>query len=338
MEVNNDSIDFLNKLKSFLSSIYSDFPEEIMNNILFVTRENCFNDQIIKKETLYGRFKNNISNEFDEFNDKLMDFIYENKSNDAQKIIEKLIDLKIGFGEGDSFPSIKLDDINGSNCSISIKGNTVIDFWATWCEFCQSPMQKFVDYSSKINNVRFIAISCDEKKDNWSSHINNKNWKSNVEHYNKKIIRDELGIKMLPAICFINSKGIIEYFGHPNYIDFEKSINLYNKNESILNDKEADENSFCNKKDEDKKDICNAIEKLFKEEKLNINCTISCTWNSTLNGKKKNYKDKVDLNGSIEECDLKKIESLKTKVVKMTGIIEINDKFEVRKFEISEDF
>lgn len=66
-------------------------------------------------------------------------------------------------------PSLKLKDLTGQTVTLSsLRGHIVVlSFWATWCGPCQEelPRLSIISKSYSEKNVRFIAVSIDDKKD-----------------------------------------------------------------------------------------------------------------------------------------------------------------------------
>jgi thiol-disulfide isomerase/thioredoxin len=65
-------------------------------------------------------------------------------------------------------PSLKLKDLTGQTVTLaSLRGHIVVlSFWATWCAPCQEELPRLSAISkSYAQNVRFIAVSIDDKKD-----------------------------------------------------------------------------------------------------------------------------------------------------------------------------
>jgi thiol-disulfide isomerase/thioredoxin len=66
-------------------------------------------------------------------------------------------------------PSLKLKDLNGQTVKLSsLRGHIVVlSFWATWCAPCEEELPRLsaISKSYAAKNVRFIAVSIDDKKD-----------------------------------------------------------------------------------------------------------------------------------------------------------------------------
>ena len=66
-------------------------------------------------------------------------------------------------------PPLKLKDLSGKPVTLaSLRGHVVVlSFWATWCAPCQEELPRLsaISKSYAARNVRFIAVSIDDKKD-----------------------------------------------------------------------------------------------------------------------------------------------------------------------------
>ena len=225
-----------------------EFSEEILNYCFINENIKISGDQIIYDFKITGRASKEKENEITEILDLTLDKVYSKSPNKSIKeSIDKALSLKSGLYKNMIFESIKIKGTNleGKNEILKkINKPMIIDFWATWCNYCQEPMQKLIDKSMYDKDCVYIAISCDEDQSQWKKHLITKNWvHDNVHHLNNKNIREELGIEMLPCVCYVNDKGVVEYFGHPNsgLIEMEKK-NL--KTEYLSFNEETEKQNF----------------------------------------------------------------------------------------------
>lgn len=79
---------------------------------------------------------------------------------------------------GRKFIDAQLKDINGASHKLSDyvgKGNWVlIDFWASWCQYCRAEMPELKKVYKKFNGKGFeiVGLSIDESTDDWKTAIN----------------------------------------------------------------------------------------------------------------------------------------------------------------------
>lgn len=97
----------------------------------------------------------------------------------------------------------------------------MIDFWATWCPPCQTPMQHNCDMLKKrkddwAGQVRIIGLSIDSDMKTLEAHVDKKDWKI-VEHYwrDKSSCSEVYSVSGVPHVMIIDKSGKIAYKGHP---------------------------------------------------------------------------------------------------------------------------
>lgn len=123
-------------------------------------------------------------------------------------------------------PDFVLKDLDGKPVSLAdFRGKTlVIDFWATWCNYCRISFpyaQLIIEKYKNDPNVKFLFIDTREKKDNYLELINKL---LSENRYTFKVVVDEkdddgiqhkiykaFGCKGVPTKIIVDGKGIIRY-------------------------------------------------------------------------------------------------------------------------------
>ena len=120
------------------------------------------------------------------------------------------------------------------SCSVEHKEGQVIllDFWATWCPPSQALMghnQKMLEERGKDwgDKVRLIGLSIDNDVGTVKNHVESKKWTS-VEHYHVRTAGStaakDYGLKLVPHVLLVDTKGKIVFMGHPAKREIEKDI------------------------------------------------------------------------------------------------------------------
>jgi thiol-disulfide isomerase/thioredoxin len=231
---------------------------EFKNQIKYRENEVVYPGDVNRDIKITGRVNRNKENSLIEFREELYDKIAEILGNEeATDFLNSNVQLDIGISKGDKFTGLDVVDLNGNSLKLNHEAGKVLmlDFWATWCKFCQQPMQENIDLvtnNQKLaeNNVIIVGLSCDEDTQKWKNHIEQKNW-SLIPQYVKKGLLKELGIKGIPCILIVNKQGIISFIGHPSEINLEQFL-LSTQNEKLTLS-ENDSNYWWNIIDENKK-------------------------------------------------------------------------------------
>lgn len=204
---------------------------EVKNYIKYRETEIVSSDNIERSFKISARIGKNKESLLLEFKEDLYDKLAERFGNEeATQILSNNIDLEFGLATGDKFTGIDLVDLNGNVFKLKHEAGKILmlDFWATWCNYCQQPMQENVDLMTKDaklteNNISIIGLSCDEDSQKWKAHLEKKIWLSLPQLVKKGLLK-EVGIKGIHCIVVINKQGIISYVGHPAEINLEEAL------------------------------------------------------------------------------------------------------------------
>jgi len=232
--------------------INNNFRQELQQKLL----SSQFNSYLTYKETteyqnenttfrscsITGRIPKKQELEFEEFKESIYDLGTELIGENTFEIITKIFDVGLGLAVGDKYNPIDVFDGNGKKTSIGHEQGSVLllDFWATWCKYCQEPMQENInlirEYTEPFqkNKISIVGVSTDEDQKKWNEHIKIKNWE-NIPHFVKPNIIKTLNIVGIPFIIIVGKDGIIRYQGHPRNINMKETlINLSEEKELNL--------------------------------------------------------------------------------------------------------
>lgn len=162
-----------------------------------VSGKSIIDNPVKQKELLYS------------FGDKFL------KSEDGKAAIERL-ETAFKTAVGQPAPLFAQNDTEGNSVSLaSLKGKYVlIDFWASWCGPCRAENPNVVKAYNKFKDKNFeiIAVSLDEKHDNWVKAIKDDGmpW---IHVSDLKGWKNEVGIlynvRAVPQNWLIDPNGII---------------------------------------------------------------------------------------------------------------------------------
>lgn len=145
----------------------------------------------------------------------------------AQDYISKIKELPAA--------SFSCEDINGQQvCLNQFKGKYVlIDIWATWCGPCKGeiPSLQKQEEAFEGENVVFLGISLDSKKDVWSQFVHDKKLKGTQIFAGKAAdaISKHYGVKGIPRFILLDKEGkVLESdFLRPSDENFAKVLRSY---------------------------------------------------------------------------------------------------------------
>lgn len=152
--------------------------------------------------------------------DEVYQFYSENLKNNIhnsqrKKFVEdKILNLKHSLDEGDKAPDFSAHSIHDKliNNRTLLGKNVLLIFWATWCVPCikELPSLKQINEEYKDENLVMISVSLDTDSLKMIDVINERklDW---MHVFNNQVMLDAFRINPIPAIFFIDEKGVIIY-------------------------------------------------------------------------------------------------------------------------------
>jgi thiol-disulfide isomerase/thioredoxin len=172
-----------------------------------------------------------------EFREALYDQLSEQISCEyATEYINNNFTILEGLGEGDQFKDLEVYTLNDEKIELKHESGKIwlLDFWATWCQYCQEPMEDNMKISKNLNkDVKIIGLSVEEDRGKWKQHVFDKHWDS-IEQYVRPGLLQFLGLKTIPDIAILDRNGKIIYLGHPNHIKVEETLNSLAEGKGII--------------------------------------------------------------------------------------------------------
>lgn len=115
---------------------------------------------------------------------------------------------------GTAAPGFTLAAPDGTKHSLaSLKGSyVVLDFWASWCPDCRKDIPELKRLHDEYGrNVKFVSVSFDDKKENWTNCIkqNGMDWLhlSELKKWKQTDISRRYNVKWIPAMYVIDRDG-----------------------------------------------------------------------------------------------------------------------------------
>jgi len=147
----------------------------------------------------------------------------------------------------DKVPQFNLKNLDGNLVSLDSLlqiGPVVVDFWATWCKYCDDELDLLNELYKEIGDSLFtvVAISIDNPKavSKIRSIVKARRWKFPVLFDSDKKVKKRYKVIGLPTLFVINREGEIVWTRmgyHPSQKEELKKLLM----DLILSKKEGDE-------------------------------------------------------------------------------------------------
>lgn len=134
-----------------------------------------------------------------------------------------------GIAIGATAPAVTVADISGRTVRVAptIGRPMLIEFWATWCEFCErlEPTMK-ATYSKYGSKVQFaaIAVNVNQSPRRVAKHVTDRSLKYPVYYDDSGKATDAYDVAATSFVVIIDKKGRVAYTGVGDKQDLDAAI------------------------------------------------------------------------------------------------------------------
>lgn len=184
---------------------------------------------------LYVVLEKGDKNISDNNNEKPVENIKPNKPNDEDNeekdnndIVDNIKDEYI-LQIGRKMPNFTLENLQGKEVSLSdYEGKIVlVNFWATWCKFCDAEMPDLQRLSEENEDLVVLGVNVGENHGKVEKYINKGGYNFEVLLDEDKEIAQDYLVSGLPASYFADEKGV--FLGRvPGMLTYEQMNQILN--------------------------------------------------------------------------------------------------------------
>lgn len=184
---------------------------------------------------LYVVLEKGDKNISDNNNEKPVENIKPNKPNDEDNeekdnndIVDNIKDEYI-LQIGRKMPNFTLQNLQGKEVSLSdYEGKIVlVNFWATWCKFCDAEMPDLQRLSEENEDLVVLGVNVGENHGKVEKYINKGGYNFEVLLDEDKEIAQDYLVSGLPASYFADEKGV--FLGRvPGMLTYEQMNQILN--------------------------------------------------------------------------------------------------------------
>lgn len=134
-----------------------------------------------------------------------------------------------GIALGATAPSVQVTDASGKTVSVTPTAGRpmLIEFWATWCEFCErlEPTMKTVygKYGSKVQFAA-IAVNVNQSPGRVAKHVKERSLKYPVYYDDSGKATDAYDVAATSFVVIIDRNGKVAYTGVGDKQDLDAAI------------------------------------------------------------------------------------------------------------------
>lgn len=134
-----------------------------------------------------------------------------------------------GIALGAAAPAVTVADISGRNVRVAptVGRPMLIEFWATWCEFCErlEPTMK-ATYSKYGDKVQFaaIAVNVNQSPRRVAKHVKDRSLKYPVYYDDSGKATDAYDVAATSFVVIIDKNGKVAYTGVGDKQDLDAAI------------------------------------------------------------------------------------------------------------------
>ncbi|MFA5576624.1 MAG: TlpA disulfide reductase family protein [Tissierellaceae bacterium] len=146
--------------------------------------------------------------------------VLEEDQNEGEDEGEEEVELQLA-------PVFTLKNLDGEEVSLEdYRGKKVLlNFWATWCKFCDQEMPDLQKFDSENDDIVVVAVNSMEKKANAQKYIEDGNYEFDVLLDEDGEISRMYYVSGLPTSYFIDEEGYL-LGGVPGAINYDQMMEI----------------------------------------------------------------------------------------------------------------
>jgi thiol-disulfide isomerase/thioredoxin len=147
----------------------------------------------------------------------------------AEEDTEDVKEITTDIAKGELAPDFTLESLNGDKISLSdYRGKYVlVNFWATWCGFCDMEMPDLQKFNNENEDLVVLAVNVMEEKKNVQDYIEKGGYDFDVVLDSDGAVTGTYLVSGFPTSYFIDKGGIL-LGGVPSMLTYDQMNELLN--------------------------------------------------------------------------------------------------------------